>query len=46
MATTHFGDFFGQTSALDCPAASEITQNTLGWKPTEPGVLEELEKWL
>jgi hypothetical protein len=45
-AAAHFGGFFGRTAALDCPAASEITRNALGWKPTEPGLFEELEKWL
>jgi nucleoside-diphosphate-sugar epimerase len=42
-ALTHFGAFFGMTAALDCPAASEITQNALGWKSQQLGLLEDLE---
>jgi nucleoside-diphosphate-sugar epimerase len=42
-AITHFGAFFGMTAALDCPATSEFTQNTLGWKPTQPTLIQDLE---
>ena len=41
-APEHFGwlaHFFG----TDCPASSVHTKETLGWKPTHPGLLEDLQ---
>jgi hypothetical protein len=38
--------FFGSLTnlvTLDTPASSAITRRTLGWKPTQPGVLKDLE---
>lgn len=42
-AAQHFGGmsgFFG----LDAPASSAITQQKLGWKPTHPGLVADLEE--
>ncbi len=39
----HFGwlsGFFG----LDSPASAALTRELLGWQPTLPGILEDLEK--
>jgi hypothetical protein len=33
------GPFFG----LDIPASSTLSQKMLGWTPTHPGLLEDLE---
>jgi nucleoside-diphosphate-sugar epimerase len=41
-AVEHFGPFFGHAAAMDMPASSEWTRNTLGWEPTGPGLLEDL----
>jgi nucleoside-diphosphate-sugar epimerase len=41
-AAEHFGflaDFFG----TDAPASSLLTRETLGWQPTEPGLLADLD---
>jgi nucleoside-diphosphate-sugar epimerase len=40
-AAEHFG-WIGAFLALDAPASSELTQERLGWKPTHPGLLEDL----
>jgi nucleoside-diphosphate-sugar epimerase len=40
-AVNHFG-FLGQIVGLDNPASSEITQKTLGWRPTHPSLLQDL----
>lgn len=40
-AAEHFG-WIGAFFALDAPASSELTQERLGWKPTHPGLLEDL----
>ena len=41
-AAEHFG-WFAQFAQLHCPASSKLTQERLGWKATEPGLLAELE---
>ena len=38
----HFG-FLGMFVALDNPTSSEATQELLGWKPLEPGLVEDLD---
>jgi hypothetical protein len=41
-AAEHFGwiaAFFG----IDAPASSAITQQRLGWQPTHPGLIADLE---
>jgi nucleoside-diphosphate-sugar epimerase len=39
----HFG-FLSQIVGADNPASSEITQAALGWKPTHPSLLEDLQE--
>lgn len=42
-ATTHFGwmgSFFG---TIDVAASSALTRERLGWEPTRPGLIEDLE---
>ncbi len=41
-AKQHFG-FLAPLLALDSPASSAITRERLGWHPTQPGLLEDLE---
>ena len=40
--TAHFG-WIGPFFGLDVPASSELTRQMLGWKPTHPGLLDDLE---
>ncbi|HEY1419733.1 MAG TPA: SDR family oxidoreductase [Candidatus Dormibacteraeota bacterium] len=42
-APAHFG-FLGALLALDSPASSALTQDLLGWKPTHPGLIDDLEQ--
>lgn len=39
----HFG-FLSQFVAIDCPASSMLTQNQLGWRPSQPGLLSDLDR--
>ena len=41
-AAEHFG-WFAQFAQLHCPASSKLTQERLGWKATQSGLLAELE---
>ncbi|MEZ0447201.1 SDR family oxidoreductase [Cellulomonas sp. ICMP 17802] len=41
-AAEHFG-WIGQFFALDIPASSAVTRGLLGWAPTHPGLLADLE---
>ena len=41
-APEHFG-FLGSLMATDQPASSTLTRQTLGWTPTRPGLIEDLE---
>ncbi len=41
-AADHFG-FFGHFASVDGPASSTQTQKRLGWRPTGPGLLPDLE---
>lgn len=41
-AADHFG-FFGHFASVDGPASSTQTQKRLGWRPTGPGLLRDLE---
>jgi nucleoside-diphosphate-sugar epimerase len=41
-AGQHFG-FLGAFAGLDMPASSALTQERLGWHPTEPGLISDLE---
>ena len=40
-AAEHFGNF-GYFAALDMPASSKWTRETLGWEPAGPGLMEDL----
>jgi len=40
-AMAHFG-WLGMFANVDMPATSRITQETLGWKPTHTGLLEDI----
>jgi nucleoside-diphosphate-sugar epimerase len=42
-AAEHFG-FFGHFASADGPASSAETQERLGWRPTGPGLISDLEK--
>ena len=42
-AADHFG-WFTHFAKLDCPAASDITRRQLGWSPTEPGLLADIDQ--
>ena len=43
QAAEHFG-FLGLFVGVDCPAASALTQERLGWRPTkQPGLIEDLD---
>lgn len=42
-AADHFG-FLGGLLATDHPASSAITRELLGWQPTGPGLVEDLEQ--
>jgi nucleoside-diphosphate-sugar epimerase len=41
-AHEHFG-FLGPLVMVDSPATAEITRQLLGWEPTGPGLIEDLE---
>jgi nucleoside-diphosphate-sugar epimerase len=42
-AAGHFG-FFGSFAGIDCPASSALTQERLGWRPTQPtGLIADLD---
>ena len=36
--------FLGMILALDCPASSALTTELLGWRPVQPGLIEDLDK--
>jgi nucleoside-diphosphate-sugar epimerase len=42
-AADHFG-FLGPLVSMDAPVSSALTQELLGWKPTHPGLLEDLDE--
>ena len=41
-AGEHFG-WLGDVLAIDVPASSALTPRALGWTPTHPGLLDDLE---
>lgn len=41
-ADSHFG-WIGAFYGMDVPASSEITQRALGWTPTHPGLIHDLD---
>jgi nucleoside-diphosphate-sugar epimerase len=42
-AGEHFG-FLAGLLAMDCPASSALTRETLGWQPTHPGLVDDLDQ--
>lgn len=42
-AGEHFG-FLGGLLALDSPASNTLTHEELGWQPTHPGLIEDLDQ--
>jgi nucleoside-diphosphate-sugar epimerase len=42
-AVDHFG-WMGIFWAIDVPASSELTRERLGWQPTGPGLIEDLDQ--
>jgi nucleoside-diphosphate-sugar epimerase len=42
-AGAHFGRL-GAFLALDAPASSTLTRELMGWQPTQPGLLDDLEQ--
>jgi nucleoside-diphosphate-sugar epimerase len=42
QATEHFG-FLGRFFGTDCPASNDLTRELLGWKPTHPGLIADIE---
>ena len=46
-AFAHFG-FVGSFAGRDAPASSSLTQQRLGWRPTGPGMIADLDRmrWL
>ncbi|GGL10850.1 oxidoreductase [Sphaerisporangium melleum] len=42
-AGEHFG-WLGGPVAMDSPASSTLTRELLGWQPTQPGLIDDLEK--
>jgi nucleoside-diphosphate-sugar epimerase len=42
-AAEHFG-WIAHFFALDCPSSSAQTQQRLGWRPTQPGIIVDLDE--
>ncbi|MFY9663364.1 MAG: SDR family oxidoreductase [Candidatus Cybelea sp.] len=42
-AADHFG-FLARFASIDIPASSARTQQLLGWRPTQPGLIEDLDR--
>jgi nucleoside-diphosphate-sugar epimerase len=42
-ASVHFG-WLGMFAGLDLPASSTLTQKRLGWRPTGPGLISDLNR--
>lgn len=42
-AADHFG-WLARFASIDLPASSTLTQHRLGWQPTHPGLLADLER--
>jgi nucleoside-diphosphate-sugar epimerase len=43
QAASHFG-WFAHFAALDNPASSQRTRELLGWEPTQPGLISDLDR--
>jgi nucleoside-diphosphate-sugar epimerase len=44
LPADEFAGMFGFLLSTDMPASSAITQELLGWKPTQPGLIEDIEQ--
>ena len=44
MPAEEFGGILMRLLSTDMPASSTITQELLGWKPTHPGLIEDIEQ--
>jgi nucleoside-diphosphate-sugar epimerase len=42
-AADHFG-WIGPFLTVDCPTANDLTRELLGWQPTGPGLIEDLDE--
>jgi nucleoside-diphosphate-sugar epimerase len=42
-APEHFG-FLASLLAMDCPASSALTRELMGWQPTHPGLIDDLDQ--
>jgi nucleoside-diphosphate-sugar epimerase len=42
-AAGHFG-WLAMVIGLDCPASSALTRERFGWQPTQPGLIDDLDK--
>jgi nucleoside-diphosphate-sugar epimerase len=42
-AAEHFA-WFAHFAGLDCPASSDLTRQRLGWQPTQPKLIADLER--
>jgi len=42
-AAEHFG-WLAHFLAIDCPASSALTQERLGWRPSQPGLIPDLDR--
>ena len=43
QADEHFG-WLARFLAADSPSSSALTRELLGWQPTQPGLIDDLEK--
>jgi nucleoside-diphosphate-sugar epimerase len=44
LPAEEFGGMLVHLLSTDMPASSTITQDLLGWKPTHPGLIEDIEQ--
>jgi nucleoside-diphosphate-sugar epimerase len=44
QAAEHFG-WLGRFFGADCAASNELTRELLGWQPTHPGLIDDLEHY-
>src|SRR5262249_25472257 len=42
-AADHFG-WFAHFAGLDCPASSALTQERLGWRPTQTSLIPDIDR--
>lgn len=42
-ANVHFS-WFAHFSAMDCPSSARFTKEYLGWEPTQPGLIEDIDQ--